>query len=154
VRVTNRSTDTLTITRTQEGTSARTIIVNDQIAASITNKTLTDIEGDVLTKQPLLLTTNAQSGTTYMLVLGDANNIVELNNASAITLTLPLNSSVAFPIGTTITLHQTGAGQVTVANGGTTLNGSPGLKLNGQWAIATLLKRATDTWVIFGNLTA
>jgi hypothetical protein len=154
VRVTNISTDTLTITRSQEGTSARTVIVGDQIAASITNKTLTDIEGDVLTKQPLLLTTNAQSGTTYTLVLGDANNIVELSNAAAITLTLPLNSSVAYAVGTSITLIQTGAGQVTVANGGTTLNGSPGLKLNGQWAAATLLKRATDTWVIFGNLTA
>jgi hypothetical protein len=154
VRVTNRSTDTLTITRTQEGTSARTIIVNDQIAASITNKTLTDIAAEIALKQPILLTTNAQTGTSYTPVIGDANNIIELSNAAAITLTLPLNSSVAYPVGTTITLIQTGAGQVTVANGGTTLNGSPGLKLNGQWAAATLLKRATDTWFIFGNLTA
>lgn len=45
VRITNRSTDTLTITRTQESTSARTIVVGDQIAVTITQKTLTDIEG-------------------------------------------------------------------------------------------------------------
>lgn len=45
VRVTNIATDTLTITRTQESTSARAVVVGDQIAATITNKTLTDIEG-------------------------------------------------------------------------------------------------------------
>lgn len=45
VRVTNRSTDTLTITRAQELTSARTVVVGDLIAATITNKTLTDVEG-------------------------------------------------------------------------------------------------------------
>ncbi len=43
-RVTGKSTDTLTITRAQEGTSARTVIVGDQIAATITVKTITDIE--------------------------------------------------------------------------------------------------------------
>lgn len=46
VRVTNISTDTFTITRTQESTSARTVIVGDQIAATITAKTLTDVEPD------------------------------------------------------------------------------------------------------------
>jgi hypothetical protein len=46
VRVTNISTDTFTITRTQEGTAARTIVVGDQIAAAITAKTLTDIESN------------------------------------------------------------------------------------------------------------
>ncbi len=44
VRVTGKSTDTLTIVRTQEGTSARTVVVGDQIAAAITVKTITDIE--------------------------------------------------------------------------------------------------------------
>jgi hypothetical protein len=44
VRVTNVSTDTLTITRAQEGTSARSILVGDQIAATITAKTFTDLE--------------------------------------------------------------------------------------------------------------
>ncbi len=48
VRVTAISTDTLTITRTQEGTSARSIIVGDQISAAITAKTLTDAERKTL----------------------------------------------------------------------------------------------------------
>lgn len=99
--------------------------------------------------------TNAQTGTTYTLVLGDLNEIVEIANSAAITLTVPPNSSVAFPVGATITVVQTGAGQITVAPGaGVTVNATPGLKMNGQWSVATLLKRATDTWLLFGNVTA
>ena len=102
------------------------------------------------------LLTNAQSGTTYTFVLTDANNtMVEFNNASAITATVPLNSSVAYPVGSQIQLLQTGAGQVTVAaTGGVTLNGTPGLKLRTQWSSATLIKRGTDTWVLVGDLSA
>ncbi|HEV7283658.1 MAG TPA: hypothetical protein VGN75_02295, partial [Kaistia sp.] len=99
---------------------------------------------------------NTQTGTTYTLVLGDKGKVVEMNNASANTLTVPPNSSVAFPIGTWIDLRQLGAGQTTVAPGaGVTIrsNGSK-LKLTGQYAGATLTKRATDEWVIDGNLSA
>ena len=99
--------------------------------------------------------TNAQSGTTYTLVLGDAGKIVEIGNASSITLTIPTNASVAYPVGTQITILQTGAGQITVAApSGGTLNATPGTKLRAQWSSATLLKRATDTWVLIGDLTA
>jgi hypothetical protein len=99
--------------------------------------------------------TNAQSGTTYTLVLGDAGKIVEIGNASAITLTVPTNADVAYPIGTQITILQTGAGQITVSGpSGGTLNATPGTKLRAQWSSATLLKRATDTWVLIGDLTA
>ncbi len=98
---------------------------------------------------------NSQTGTSYTLVAGDAGDIVELNNASAITLTIPTNASVPFPIGTQITILQTGAGQITVSGpSGGTLNATPGTKLRAQWSSATLLKRATDTWVLMGDLTA
>lgn len=53
VRVTAISTDTLTITRTQESSSARTVIVGDQIAATITVRTLTDIEADIRYLEPM-----------------------------------------------------------------------------------------------------
>ena len=99
--------------------------------------------------------TNAQTGTTYTLVAGDAGDIVEINNASAITLTIPTNASVPFATGTQITILQTGAGQITVTGpSGGTLNATPGTKLRAQWSSATLLKRATDTWVLMGDLTA
>ena len=100
------------------------------------------------------ISTNAQTAS-YTLVLGDAYKLVEISNASANTLTVPLNSSVAFPTGTQITILQTGAGQTTVAGtGGVTVNGTPGLKLRAQWSSATLIKRGTDTWVLIGDVTA
>ena len=100
--------------------------------------------------------TNAQTGTTYTVVLTDSNNtLVELNNASAITLTIPTNATTAFPVGAQVNILQTGAGQVTVAGaGGVTINGTPGLKLRAQWAAASLVKRATDTWVVIGDTSA
>lgn len=113
---------------------------------TLTNKTLTDPK--------ITLATNAQTGTTYTLALSDRDKIVELSNAAAITLTVPTNATVAFPVGSSITLLQTGAGQVTIGGAGVTINGTPGLKLRTQWASATLIKRATDTWVAIGDLAA
>ena len=101
------------------------------------------------------LTLNAQTGTSYTLVLTDAHDLVTLDNASAITLTIPTNASVAFAIGDQVNIVQIGAGQVTVGGAGVTI-GSQGskLKLNGQWSAATLIKIATDTWVLVGNTAA
>lgn len=101
------------------------------------------------------LTTRTVSVTSDTPVLADAGKLIELSNTSAITVTVPLNSSQAFPIGTQINLLQTNTGQVTVAGaGGVTVNANPGLKLRGQWSFATLIKRATDTWVLVGDITA
>lgn len=100
-------------------------------------------------------TTNAQTGTTYTLVLADASKFITLTNVSAITLTVPPNSSVAFPVGTEIICAQLGAGQVTVAAGaGVTVNASPGLKVAAQYGTVALKKTATDTWLAFGRLAA
>ena len=101
---------------------------------------------------------NAQTGTTYTLVLGDAAKTITLTNASAITLSVPTNASVAFAIGTQILLYQGGAGQVTVSASTpatTTIrsNGSK-TKINGQYGVVCLMKLATDEWVLFGNTAA
>jgi len=102
------------------------------------------------------LAINAQTGTTYTLVLADQTKIVEMNNASANTLTVPPNSSVAYPTGTQIIVLQTGAGQTSIAAGsGVTINSaSSKLKLTGQWSACTLIKRATNTWVLVGDIAA
>lgn len=102
------------------------------------------------------LTLNAQTGTTYTLVLTDAQKLVTLSNASAITCTVPPNSSVAFETGDQVNLLQLGAGQVTIAAGSGVTIRSEGskLKLKGQYATATLVKIATDEWVALGNLVA
>jgi hypothetical protein len=98
---------------------------------------------------------NAQTGTTYTLVLTDAGKMVTLTNASAITLTIPTNASVAFPVNTRIDLLQYGAGQVTVGGAGVTINSSGAkLKLTGQYSGASLWKKATDTWVLIGDLSS
>jgi len=110
-----------------------------------------DITGNVIAQSAI----NAQTGTSYTLVLGDASKLVTLDNASAITLTIPANSSVAYPVGTKIDLAQIGAGQVTVAGaGGVTVNSTPGLKFIAQFSAATCIKTATDTWLLVGNLEA
>jgi hypothetical protein len=99
---------------------------------------------------------NAQTATTYTLALTDVAKVVTLSNAAAITLTVPADSSVAFPIGTQILLYQGGAGQVTITAGsGVTIRSeSSKLKITGQYGVAGLLKLATDEWVAFGNLSA
>lgn len=101
-----------------------------------------------------LVSINAQTAS-YTLVLGDAAKMVEVSNASANSLTVPPNSSVAFPIGTVIDVLQTGAGQTTiVAGAGVTINRAIGLKLRAQWSAASLVKRDTNTWVAIGDLSA
>jgi hypothetical protein len=100
-----------------------------------------------------LIVTNRQTAS-YTLVLGDADKLVEINNASANNLTIPLNSSVAFSTGTQILLAQYGAGQTTiVATSGVTIrsNGAK-LKLNAQYSGATLIKIDTNEWYLFGDI--
>lgn len=91
----------------------------------------------------------------YTLALADDGTIIEKNDSSGATVTIPLNSSVAFPIGTQIVIIQTGTGQTTIAGAvGVNLNGTPGLKLRAQWSSCVCLKRGTDAWVVLGDLSA
>lgn len=123
------------------------------------------IDGDVLTAAAYNATNegvndlafgqlNAQTGTTYTLVLTDVAKVITLTNASPITLTVPTNASVAFPIGTQILLYQGGAGQVTISSSATIRSEGSKLKITAQYGVAGLLKLASDEWVAFGNLTA
>lgn len=98
---------------------------------------------------------NAQTGTTYTLVLSDVAKVISLTNGSAITLTIPTNATVAFPTGTQVLLYQGGAGQVTIGGAGVTIRSQGSrLKIGGQYGLAGLLKVGTDEWVAFGNLVA
>lgn len=104
------------------------------------------------------LTLNAQTGTTYTFVLTDnRNKLVTANNASAQTYTIPLNSSVAFPIGSSINIIAIGTGQVTIqGNGGVTVAStgatSTAPKLRVRYSAATLIKVGTDSWYVVGDL--
>jgi hypothetical protein len=104
---------------------------------------------------PSITTIAAKTDSYTLSNLNERDTIVEISKSSATTLTIPTNSSVAYPVGTTIDIIQTGTGQVTIAGaGGVTVNATPGLKLRTQWSSATLLKRAENTWLVYGDLTA
>ena len=116
------------------------------------------IGGTVSPSTPL--TIDAKTGTTYTFVLQDANNeLITASNSSAQTYSIPTNASVAFPIGAQINIIQIGAGQVTinaVTSGTTTVlsNGAVAAapKLRVQYSSATLIKVATDTWYVIGDI--
>jgi len=94
---------------------------------------------------------NDQTGTIYTLVLTDAGKTVTLNNASAVTVTVPTNASVAYETGTVIAQTNKGAGVVTISPaGGVTLNNSVTLAQN---ASASIQKLDTNTWVMIAAQT-
>jgi hypothetical protein len=99
---------------------------------------------------------NTQTGVSYTLALADKGKLVETNNASANTVTVPPNSSAAFPVNSRIDLSQYGAGQTTIAAGaGVTIRSAGGkLKLSGQYSAGTLWKRASDEWQLVGDIAA
>lgn len=91
---------------------------------------------------------NAQTGTSYTLVLTDAGKQVTMTNASASTLTVPPNSSVAFDVGVRIVVIQLGAGAVTLTAGaGVTISTQATSLVMAQYQVATLIKQATNTWI-------
>jgi len=99
---------------------------------------------------------NAQTGTSYTLVASDVGKLITLNNAAAITLTLPQDSDATIAVRKYIDLYQLGAGQVTVAAGsGATLRVS-GLtaKARAQYSRLGVQKVSANTWSLFGDLAA
>jgi hypothetical protein len=133
-------------------------------AQTLTNKTLTSptingstIATSTLTSPKINLGINAQTGTTYTTVLDDNGKLVTQTNASAIATTIPLNSSVAYPIGAQINIAQMGAGQVTISGAGGVTIASTGAtatapKLRAQYSTATAVQTATDTWLVMGDI--
>jgi hypothetical protein len=142
-------TNTLTLPAVSNDT-----LVGKATTDTLTNKTLTSpvINGATIGTSIINLAINAQTGTTYTPILADNGKLVTLSNASAITLTVPTNASVAYATGAQINIQAIGAGQVTVVGDtGVTVNGT-GTKLRAQWSAATIVKTATDTWTLIGDL--
>ena len=148
-------------------------VVGTTDTQTLTNKTFTSptVNGaafsGTITGSPLFTgspvvgqTINNQTGTTYTPAIGDNNAEITLNNASAISVTIPTNASVAFPIGSWIEFTWiTGAGQPTISavtpgtttilsTGGTST--APKLRVANSSAVAK--KIATDTWIIKGDI--
>lgn len=97
---------------------------------------------------------NAQTGTTFTPGLTDAGKLVTASNLAAISLTIPTDASVNFPVGTQLLLMQLGAGQVTVSGAvGVTVISRSGTKTAGQYALISLIKVAANQWVVGGDAT-
>jgi hypothetical protein len=97
---------------------------------------------------------NSQTGTTYTLVIGDKDKLVQASNASAITVTVPPS---VFSANDQISIAQTGAGQVTFAAGsGVTItsNGATAAapKLRVQYSAASVICTASNTFLIIGDI--
>lgn len=129
---------------------------SDTLVGRATTDTLTN---KTLTAPIITYSVNAQTGTTFTPSLSDGGSIVTLSNASAISVTIPTNASVAYPIGTQLNFIQIGAGQVTISavTSGTTTIASTGAtaaspKLRVQYSSASAIKIATDTWYVVGDV--
>jgi len=90
----------------------------------------------------------------YTLVLGDAGKVIEINSGSSENVTIPPNSSVAFPTGTQIVVVRLGAGDVTIVEGSgvTTRSDGDKAKIKSQYSSCVLIKHETNEWYILGNL--
>lgn len=136
-------------------TSAETITGTDTTRA-VTPKGFADaVASALLPYSPLVRLYNTQTGTSYTLAASDSGRVILTTNSSAVTITIPPNSSVAYPLLTQIDFLQYGAGKLTLAQGlGVTIQSNLNFKsILGQFQTATLLKVSTDTWVLFGSLT-
>ena len=90
----------------------------------------------------------------YTLALTDAGKVIEINSGSSENVTIPPNSSVAFPIGTQIVIVRLGAGAVTIVEGSgvTTRSDGDKNKIKSQYSSCVLIKHETNEWYILGNL--
>jgi hypothetical protein len=132
-------------------TSTGTIAIDSTVATltgtqTLTNKTLTS---PTINTPKTTIGFNAQTGTTYSLVLADQDKLVTLSNASAITVTVP---NGIFSTGQSVNLQQIGAGQVTVASDGTTVITGTGTKLRTQYSAATLICTSSNNFTLIGDL--
>jgi len=119
--------------------------------------------GDVLTAADMnglvAFTINAQTGTTYTAALTDEYQVlVTMSNASANTFKIPTNASVAFPVGTVLTVLNIGAGTTTISavtSGTTTVlsaGGTAAAPTVAQYKSAACIKTGTDTWYVVGAI--
>lgn len=124
---------------------------------AITSAGTATLSNKTLTSPVLTLSVNAQTGTTYTFVASDAASLVTASNSSAQTYTIPPNSSVAYATGSQISIIQIGTGQVTIQGGVGVTIASTGVtstapKLRARYSAATLIKVATDTWYVVGDI--
>jgi hypothetical protein len=158
-------------TLVQDTTGSRTLTVSDgtnsapvaipsspgttvQVLISSTDGTNVDVQvlGGLASGSSALPINSYTASFTFALT--DAQALVEVNSASAVTATIPPNASVAFPVGTTIEVLAYGAGTVTIAAGaGVTLHSvASKVAIGNQYGTVSLTQLAANTWLLTGDL--
>lgn len=97
---------------------------------------------------PILLTETTTRTAAYTLALGDLGRVVPVDSASPVTITVPTDASVAFPVGSVVYIYNFGAGAVTLAGAGVTFRNNT--STIAQYKEVSLRKRAADEWVVTG----
>ena len=142
-------TDISDTTGSAQGTTKKVTVANLMAAASASNLSSYDFNGNAISNFDAFI--NDQTGTTYTLVAGDNGKVVVLDNASAVTVTVPSGLGAGF----NCSFVQKGAGQVSFTASSTTINNRQShTKINAQYGVASLLAYATDTFVLAGDTTA
>jgi hypothetical protein len=127
------------------------LAVNNIEVAGVVFSDGTQTKEGVPSRTPIISKTSSYTLSS----LSERDSMIEVSSSSGTTITIPTNSAVAFPVGASIDICQISTGQVTIAGDtGVTVNATPGLKLRTQWSTCTLFKRDTNTWLVYGDLTA
>jgi len=135
------------------GTSGAIQVASDSSIPLGINSSDAVTAAGLLTVRGRYVDVNAQTGTTYAPILTDRGKIVTLNNAGAITVTLPSDATTAFPVGTQIDFAVIGAGMATfVAGSSATVNATPSAITRAQYSSVSAIKYAANTWLIVGDL--
>lgn len=126
-----------------------TAFQDGQPAASITPSDMRDL---VASKSSMAQPRNLRT-TSATLAISDLNACVEMDSTSPLTLTVPPNSSVAFPVGAWVDVYQKGTGGITLVQGaGVTIRTPSNLIMAVQYITYRLVQRATDEWVLVSPL--
>jgi hypothetical protein len=129
-------------------------ITHDSLTAALANATEGATLADLALKVNIRPDTVALITDDIVLALTDENKILTTSSATFVKITIPLNSVVAFPLGSTITIKMGANGIVGIraASGVTIEAPKDSLTINTKWGWATLIKRATNKWSVFGHL--
>jgi hypothetical protein len=107
------------------------------------------MSGPISVQSDDAITINSKAGN-YTILPIDSGRLIEIAGAGTVTIT----DSASFPVGFSVDVLRTGDGAVSIAGNGFTPNATPGLTLRTKWSSATLLKRALNSWVVLGDLSA
>jgi hypothetical protein len=123
--------------------------LNNITAAGVVFSDGTQTKEGVPSRTPII----SKTANYTLSAASERDSLIEVDSTDPVTITIPTNSAVAYPVGTTLDILGINTGLITIAGDtGVTVNATPGLKLRTQWSSATLFKRAENSWVVYGDL--